>query len=608
MGNLSSINFQKSSDHNLVHNDRSVSPSYLLSDRGLGVVVNRSAYDASLYFNQLLNKASKAYTERTGQRLQARSYKWSAVVNIKADTSMEDLKKLAKHFEEKYGIQSYQIAIHRDEGHIDQKTGKNIINHHAHLEFLTLDKNGVNQSRNFNKKTLSQMQTEVAEILQMQRGKEGSKKQRLEHNQFRQVAQEKEQLENEKNLALERVVFLQKELDAFKRLDAKKLTKKSVSEQIERVRKKLKNSGLDAKDFRALSALKKASYDSQTELDDALNEFLSAIADKITKKDQEKRLQKTVINQRNYKEITDDRTAENTIADTVCISDTITLFELCQWSHTGVNSERENHLLQVPLHGDFKDRQSHEHQRVSGLLAQRTAELESVNKALASQEKKIAVLKHDISTLKAAKDSEISLLTALALSRDKEVTALKAQLETSHISSKTAQNELSQLKTSLSTSNKTIALYEQKLGVYEQKISKHADELSALVLSRDKEISALAATNKSLVERIEKLSKMLKSVINASLALITQKLTKKVQQIKPRESEPKAQVEQIDIAKLTSDLVSGFNSLMKTKTKTGEMSKASLQDDIKAAFDDFLSPKKTNNSQINKGISKISRR
>ncbi|MGM9126022.1 mobilization protein, partial [Campylobacter jejuni] len=70
---------------------------------------------------------------------QAKSYEWSLVVNIKPDTSMNDLQELSKHFQEKYGFQCYQIAIHRDEGHFNEQ-GEKLINHHAHMEFITLDK------------------------------------------------------------------------------------------------------------------------------------------------------------------------------------------------------------------------------------------------------------------------------------------------------------------------------------------------------------------------------------------------------------------------------------------------------------------------------------
>ncbi|WP_249318144.1 mobilization protein, partial [Campylobacter sp. RM9328] len=89
--------------------------------------------------NQIIEEAKEAYTKNTKQKFQAKSYEWSAVCNIKPETTMVDLERLAEHFEQKYGFQCYQIAIHRDEGHLDDD-GNKVINHHAHLEFVTLDK------------------------------------------------------------------------------------------------------------------------------------------------------------------------------------------------------------------------------------------------------------------------------------------------------------------------------------------------------------------------------------------------------------------------------------------------------------------------------------
>ncbi|WP_321256722.1 hypothetical protein [Campylobacter sp.] len=37
---------------------------------------------------------------------------WSAVLNIKADTTMAELENLAKHFKDKYGIECYQNKAH----------------------------------------------------------------------------------------------------------------------------------------------------------------------------------------------------------------------------------------------------------------------------------------------------------------------------------------------------------------------------------------------------------------------------------------------------------------------------------------------------------------
>ena len=191
MSQISSINFKKSIAINTAHNDRTLAPSYLISDRG--VECDRPDEQARELKEQIIARAKETYTSRTGQRFQAKTYEWSAVCNIKPDTTMDDLKRLAQHFSDKYSFQCYQIAIHRDEGHIDED-GKEQINHHAHLEFIMLDKNtGVNcfKMRDFPKSKMREIQSEVSQILQMQRG-EDKRKSGRQRTEPRQYAKQKE--------------------------------------------------------------------------------------------------------------------------------------------------------------------------------------------------------------------------------------------------------------------------------------------------------------------------------------------------------------------------------------------------------------------------------
>lgn len=185
MSQISSINFKKSFAINAEHNDRTLPPSYLI-DNEKGAECDRNAEQARKLKGQIIAQAKETYTSRTGQRFQAKTYEWSAVCNIKPDTTMDDLKRIAQHFNDKYGFQCYQIAIHRDEGHIDED-GKEQINHHAHLEFVTLDKNtGINRQRELTPQKLRELQSEVAEILGMQRGidKRISKAERIEPRKY----------------------------------------------------------------------------------------------------------------------------------------------------------------------------------------------------------------------------------------------------------------------------------------------------------------------------------------------------------------------------------------------------------------------------------------
>ncbi|WP_205589712.1 mobilization protein [Helicobacter sp. L8] len=97
---------------------------------------------------------------------------------------MQNLEQLAQHFRDKYGFQCYYIAIHIDEGYVDDE-GKEQINHHAPLEFVTLhpitDKS-MYRKEYITRQVARDMQTEVATILGMQRGEyvEKSGRKRIE--------------------------------------------------------------------------------------------------------------------------------------------------------------------------------------------------------------------------------------------------------------------------------------------------------------------------------------------------------------------------------------------------------------------------------------------
>lgn len=96
-----------------------------------------------------------------------------AVVNIEEGTTMDDLKKLAKRLEQRFGITIFQIAIHKDEGFFNSDSHK--LNLHAHLVAdWTNHKNG--ESIKLNRQDMAEMQTITAEVLGMQRGVSSDKK------------------------------------------------------------------------------------------------------------------------------------------------------------------------------------------------------------------------------------------------------------------------------------------------------------------------------------------------------------------------------------------------------------------------------------------------
>lgn len=172
MSDISSINFEKSIPINTQHNERIIPPSYLI---GKDYEVNRSSAEALALKQSMINRAIENYNKHKKPKappFKAKSYEWSAVVNLKPSSTMQDLENLAQHLQDKYGFQCYQIAIHKDEGHKDED-GNEVLNLHAHLEFITLDKDtGINKfnRRDIKYQTLRDIQTETAQILGMRRG------------------------------------------------------------------------------------------------------------------------------------------------------------------------------------------------------------------------------------------------------------------------------------------------------------------------------------------------------------------------------------------------------------------------------------------------------
>ncbi|MGN8382826.1 mobilization protein [Helicobacter pylori] len=195
MGNLASGHFKPTNNIQEQHNDRTLSPSYLIPQEFRGQnEVNRPSTQARGLRDEIIENAINIYEntkKKNAPKFKAKSYQWSLVVNIKTNTTMSDLEKLAEHFESKYGFQCYQIAIHRDEGYMDENNQPHI-NHHAHMEFITLNKeNGKNMMRKayLSPKKFADMQTEIAQILGMERGtdKRVSGTERIEPRKYAQI-------------------------------------------------------------------------------------------------------------------------------------------------------------------------------------------------------------------------------------------------------------------------------------------------------------------------------------------------------------------------------------------------------------------------------------
>lgn len=420
MGQISSINFKKSIPINTEHNDRTLAPNYLI-DKEKGAECNRNAEKARELKNQIINEAKETYQNKVKQKFQAKSFEWSAVVNIKPDTTMQDLENLAKHFNDKYGFQCYQIAIHRDEGHKNTQ-GEIEINQHAHMEFITLDKETGKQNfkmRDFSRQKMREIQTEVAEILQMERGKDkrltGAK--RIEPRKYAQLK------EQEKAAIKETKIKVAKQIKELKtELEAEILSKKEIKEQFEAFRKENAGQGLAKEFFKKLSEDKKKLLAEPTCTQEQLDAYFIELRESNTTK--EKRLfgEKEVID---YEKIIQEQ--QQTISDLNAKNDNLkqianksiefidqkveidlnAKFDLLkQQNEIQLNEQLENErkkLKKAQLEAEQKQKQASENFNYFLKRSRELRESQAVKEAIAIKDK-------EIEDIKAKNDQKISEL------------------------------------------------------------------------------------------------------------------------------------------------------------------------------------------------------
>ena len=123
---------------------------------------------------------------------------------------MEQLRKFGKVCNERWGVTALQVFIHRDEGHYGIP-GNNATwkpNLHAHIVWDWMN-HETGKSCKLDEKAMSEMQTALAECLEMERGisKEITGKEHLERTDFI-IAKQKQEAEQAKKEHLERTDFI----------------------------------------------------------------------------------------------------------------------------------------------------------------------------------------------------------------------------------------------------------------------------------------------------------------------------------------------------------------------------------------------------------------
>ena len=229
----SSGNLQKGDIENFHnHNFRITKPSYLLPNEFVALKNHTVLFhDFDTVFDEQI-KIWKDKNKKGGRPPQKANCLQEIVINLKADSKIDDLITISNYIKREYGYIPLEIAIHNDEGFVD-KNGKAHYNYHAHIDFCTLN-NGVQwyqmekycekveytkkdgtKSWHFKSPKASKLQDFIAETLGMERGQKGSKAKRLEHEQYRQVAQQKQVLTDQIDDLSQRNDLYEKLLQAY---------------------------------------------------------------------------------------------------------------------------------------------------------------------------------------------------------------------------------------------------------------------------------------------------------------------------------------------------------------------------------------------------------
>ena len=154
-----------------------------------------------------------------------------SVVNIKEDTTLEDLLRYARMVENSWGIKAIQIHLHKDEGHYetpgDALSWKP--NYHAHIIWDWMN-HETGKSFKLDAEDMSVMQDTVAEALDMERGQKKAETglDHLERNDYiiQKQENEKKRLEAEKRRIQEEKY--KAEMQAVRAIDEKEAVEKKV--------------------------------------------------------------------------------------------------------------------------------------------------------------------------------------------------------------------------------------------------------------------------------------------------------------------------------------------------------------------------------------------
>ena len=190
-----------------------------------------------------------------------------AIIVCKMDTTEEQVRDLIGKLEKGLGIRALYAHVHKDEGHIDEKTGKVKYNPHIHFGYTNLlierDEQGRRQGEltDMNRPKMRKAQDICAEALGMERAPHYTKRTRkknLSHQAFRAV----KEIENRVQAALDAAEDKPQTAEE-KTGNVEQQVINLVAENA-RIRQALKDSGIAKReDYMELAKIKKSDLDQE---------------------------------------------------------------------------------------------------------------------------------------------------------------------------------------------------------------------------------------------------------------------------------------------------------------------------------------------------------
>lgn len=187
-----------------MHNTRTRSLDYVRHD----LTQENESYTFTDYkgvtIDELQQEIKGDYAAEHGKKLHSRATPVrEAVAVIEAGTTMQQLQNFCQECKSRWGISAVQIHMHKDEGH-DAEDGEWHPNLHAHIVFDWYDRR-THTTVKMSKQDMCEMQTLLAECLEMERGVSSDRK-------HLNVIQQKNKAEAEKLQRLQEQVKQQHEV------------------------------------------------------------------------------------------------------------------------------------------------------------------------------------------------------------------------------------------------------------------------------------------------------------------------------------------------------------------------------------------------------------